>query len=255
MKAYFLIALFICVSAACVEIEKPAKQELTVSAAVSLKDAFTEIGHLFSEKTGVAVSFNFAGSGTLQQQIESGAPADIFASAGEPQMDALAEKGLIVTETRKNFASNELVLIVPTGSKLDITDLEGLKNDKIKKIAVGNPKTVPAGQYTQQTFDSLKLSESLKPKLVFAENVRQVLEYAARGEADAGIVYSTDAAIARDKVMVTAAAPKDSHHPIVYPTAVIKDSNNPAASAFIDLVTSKKGQEILQKYGFLTPVK
>ncbi len=253
MKLFLIIAFVLLFSSACVEVQKPVRQELTISAAVSLKDAFTEIGREFSTNTNIRISYNFGGSGTLQQQIESGAPVDIFASAGEPQMDALAEKGLIDPALTKTFALNQIVMIVPAGSKIDVSDFQDLKKSDVKKIAVGNPKTVPVGQYAQQIFDSMELTDSVQPKLVFAENVRQVLEYVISGEVDAGIVYSTDAKIGDDKINTKATAPENSHKPIVYPIAIIKDSkNSPNAKAFIDFVFSQKGQEILRKHGFIS---
>lgn len=225
--------------------------ELTVSAAASLKDAFNEIGSLYRTRTDRTVNFNFGASGVLQKQIETGAPIDIFASAGEKQMDDLANGGLIDVETRQNFARNTLVLVVPADSKLNLAVFGDLTKPDAKKIAVGNPKTVPAGQYTEQLFDKFNIKGAVQPKLVLAEDVRQVLDWVVRGEADAGIVYATDARSAGEKVRVVATAPDDSHAPILYPIAVVKTSRQKqAAQAFIDLVESTEGMAILQKYGF-----
>jgi len=224
--------------------------ELTVSAAVSLKDAFREIAELYEARTGTKIHFNYGASGALQKQIESGAPADVFASAGAKQMDELASKGLIVPDTRTDFAGNSLVLIIPAkgpgpGSFSD------LANPSVKKVAVGNPKTVPAGQYTEQTINKLKLLPQIQSKLIFAEDVRQVLDYVARDEVDAGVVYSSDALSAGDKVKLVARAPDDSHDPILYPIAVVRDSQQrEAARKFIDLVLSAEGQAALVKHGF-----
>lgn len=226
-------------------------ESLTVSAAVSLKDAFNEIGELYKTKTGKAINFNFGASGALQKQIETGAPVDVFASAGEKQMDELAAKNLI--ESRKDFAKNKLVLIVPVDSKLNLTDLSQLTKADVQKIAVGNPKTVPAGQYTQQVFEKMNLQNALRPKLILAEDVRQVLDYVVRGEVDAGIVYASDAQAAKEKIRVAARVSEDAHDPILYPIAVIKDSKQKAwAQEFLDLVISREGQNILQKYGFVS---
>jgi molybdate transport system substrate-binding protein len=233
----------------------PAKAELTVSAAVSLKDAFTEMGTLYGTKTGIEVTFNFGSSGTLQKQIETGAPADVFASAGAKQMDELASKGLIDTATGHDLAGNSLVVIVPSDSKLDLKNIRDLSRPEVKKIAAGNPKTVPAGQYTEQFFNKAELMQTVQPKLVLAEDVRQVLDYVSRGEVDAGIVYATDAKIAGEKVRVIATVSDDLHDPIVYPIALIKDAKNrKAADDFIALVISPEGQAIMQKYGF-SPAK
>lgn len=224
---------------------------ITVSAAVSLKDAFNEIGESYKNKTGNVINFNFGASGALQRQIENGAPVDVFASAGEKQMDELAAKDLIDKNTRRDFASNTLVLIAPKNSDLSIKDFNSLNELNVKKIAVGNPKTVPAGQYADQVFEKMNLKTGIADKLILAEDVRQVLDYVERGEVDAGVVYQTDANMSGDKVKIITAADETAHSPILYPIALIKDgSNKQTAQAFLDFVISAEGQMILQKYGF-----
>lgn len=227
------------------------KKVLIVSAAVSLKDAVSEIGEKYRSKTGNEIIFNFGASGALQRQIENGAPADVFASAGQKQMDDLLEKGLIELGSRIDFARNSLVLIVPQDSDLKIAGFNDLAGDAVKKIAVGNPKTVPAGQYTEQVFINTGIAPMVANKLVFAEDVRHVLDYVTRGEVDAGVVYGTDARMAGEKVRVTATAEEGSHLPVLYPIAVLRDSRNKSASNdFIKFVTGPEGQAILQNYGF-----
>lgn len=258
MKLRFLFILIVCFLTACSgftgsDDTSAPPDTITVSAAISLKDAFNDLAEIYRSQTGKIVKFNFGASGTLQKQIETGAPADIFASAGTKQMDELAEKGLIDEKTRKDFAQNKLVLIVPKDSKLNLSDFSELI--KAEKIAVGNPKTVPAGQYTEQVFEKLKLTQTLKSKLVFAENVRQVLDYVSRGEVDAGIVYSSDVNAALDEVKVAATAKDELHQPILYPIVVLKDAvHKQAAQEFVNLVFSPEGQEVLEFYGF-TAVK
>jgi molybdate transport system substrate-binding protein len=225
--------------------------EILVSAAVSLKNAFAEIGALYEKRTGVTVRFNLAASGLLQKQIESGAPVDVFASAGEKQMDALQSQGLILAATRRNFARNALVLVVPPQSNQRIRSFADLGRPEAARIAIGNPKTVPAGQYAREALTRLKLWDQLQTRLALAENVRQVLDYVVRGEADAGLVYASDVAAARGEAAIAAYAPKDSHSPILYPIAVVKDSKRPGdAQRFIDLTLRPEGQAILKKYGF-----
>jgi molybdate transport system substrate-binding protein len=231
-----------------------AAREITVSAAASLKDAFGEIGKRYESGTGAKINFNFGASGALQRQIESGAPVDVFASAGIPQMNALATQGLIAPETRRDFARNTLVLIVPADSTSGITsfaDLANLGGSKVARLAVGNPKTVPVGQYAEQSLTRLGLWKQLEPRLILAEDVRQALDYVARGEVDAGIVYASDVRATGDRVRIVATAPADSHDPILYPIAVVRESSRQeAAKAFIDVVMSDDGQRILEKYGF-----
>lgn len=226
---------------------------ILVSAAVSLKDAFTEIASVYKQRTGRDVTFNFGSSGALLRQIEAGAPADVFASAGVPQMDALAAKGLIDAGTRSDFARNSLVLIVPAGNAANIRSINDLGGKEIQRIAAGNPKTVPAGQYTDQVLQRSDPAAGLRAKLIFGEDVRQVLDYVVRGEVDAGFVYATDAAIAGEGVRVAFTVQDDRHDPIIYPISVVRDSKRPeAARQFVEIVRSEDGKRILRKYGFRT---
>jgi len=230
-----------------------AEEELIVSAAASLSNAFVNIGNKFEDvNAGVKVIFNFAASGALLQQIDKGAPVDVFASADQKTMDQAQEKKLILADTRKNFVSNGLVLIVPKGAKLPIKDLKDLTLKEVSKISLGNPDSVPAGRYTQEALQNEGLWEPLSPKFINGESVRQVLDYVSRGEVDAGFVFSTDAAISKDKVeVVTTVA---NHKPILYPIVIIEASKNKElAQRFVGFVMSREGQLILSQYGFGKP--
>jgi len=248
-----LLAAMSAVSATnCIAAQK--SEEILVSAAISLKDAFAEIGKIFEAQMGIRVRFNLGASGLLQKQIEAGAPVDVFASAGEKQMDELQRKGLIMPETRRNLAGNAIVLVIPIGAKKPARRFEDLAHADVARVAIGNPKTVPAGQYAQEMLKNLHVWDSIEPRLVLGENVRQVLDYVERGEVDAGIVYASDVAGARGKVVIAANAPKESHCPILYPIAVVKDAGNrTGGERFIDLTLSSAGQAILKKHGFLRP--
>jgi len=250
IAAILLIAALFTSATLC--IPEPAKDEILVSAAVSLKNAFEEIGPMYEKRTGAKVRFNLGASGLLQRQIETGAPVDVFASAGEKQMDALQSRGLILADTRRVFARNALVLDVAPQSKLSIRSFADLGRREVTRIALGNPKTVPAGQYAREALTNLKLWDKLQPRFVLAENVRQVLDYVVRGEADAGIVYASDVSAARGQAAIAAYAPKGSHSPIVYPIGIVKDTRQRSnAQRFIDLMLSAEGQAVLKKYGFL----
>lgn len=223
---------------------------LLVSAAASLKEALEEIKPAYQQiHSKVAVNYNFGASGTLQQQIENGAPADIFFSAAKKQMDALQEKNLIIPETRRNVLTNNLVLIVPKNST-GITSFRNLTDAKIKRIAVGEPRSVPAGQYAEEVFKNLGILDAIKPKLVLGNNVRNVLAAVESGNADAGVVYTTDAKLS-NQVKIVATAPANLHSPIVYPVAVLKSSKDPAsAKEYVQFLASDRGMKIFQKYGF-----
>jgi len=230
-----------------------AEQELIVSAAASLTNAFQDVGKKFeAEHPGVKVIFNFAASGPLLQQIEGGAPVDVFASADEKTMDQAKEKGLILDESRRDFARNELVLIAPARSKTLVKSARDLAGNEVVRVALGKPETVPVGRYTQEALTNDGLWETLAPKFIYGDSVRQVLDYVARGEVDAGFVFETDAAIAKGKVRV--AAVMGGHKPVVYPIAVVSSTQKKRlAREFLDFVVSKDGQEILAGYGFGKP--
>jgi molybdate transport system substrate-binding protein len=228
------------------------QKEITVSVAISLKNAFEEIGRLYEDRNkGTRVVFNFGASGDLIRQIEGGAPVDVFASAAQKDMDSIEQKGMVIKDTRVNIAANTVVLVVPADARIPVRSFEDLKGPALKKIAIGDPKTVPAGRYAQEVFNYYKVAETIKDRLVFAGNVRQVLDYVARGEVDAGIVYSTDAMVRSKEVKIVATAPEASHTPVVYPMAVAKGTKSKGvAKDFISLVISQEGKRILEKCGF-----
>jgi molybdate transport system substrate-binding protein len=229
-----------------------AAQELTVSAAISTKDAIEVLGRRFtSSRPGLALRYNFGASGVLQKQIEAGAPVDVFVSAAQRQMDELERRGSIVPDTRRIFARNALVAIKPADSAIDLARPTDLLDPRVQKIVIGNPRTVPVGQYAEESLRTLGLWERLQPKLVLAENVRQALDYVARGEVDAGFVYTTDVAVRREQVTEAFRPGEDTYRPVTYPAAVVKDSRHPAlARAFVELLVSADGQAVLGRFGF-----
>ncbi|OUM01527.1 molybdate ABC transporter substrate-binding protein [Variovorax sp. JS1663] len=230
-----------------------AAQQLTVSAAASLTDAFKAIGTQFeAARPDATVRFNFGASGVLLQQISQGAPVDVFASADQETMDRAAGQKLIEADTRRNFVSNSLVMIEPAQGGTGLKSLQDLAGAAVRKIAVGKTATVPVGRYTKEVLDSAKLWTTLEPKFVQADSVRQVLDYVSRGEAEAGFVYRTDAAIAGDKVKI--ALTPTGHTPVTYPVSVIAESREKAlARAFVDYLTSDAAQQTLARYGFGKP--
>ena len=233
----------------------PQKQEavpvtLTVSAAASLTDALLEIQQLYAdEQPHVTLEFNFGSSGSLQQQIEQGAPTDIFMSAAAKQMNELQEKGLLLDDTRIDLLENELVLVVPRGFT-GLTDFTELAQEKITLMAIGDPASVPAGKYAQEAMETLEIWEEVEPKLVLAKDVRQVLAYVESEEVQVGAVYRTDANIS-EQVEIAATAPAGSHSPVIYPVAVIKDSPQPeAAKTLLAFLHEEKTRTVFEKYGF-----
>jgi molybdate transport system substrate-binding protein len=227
--------------------------DLVVSAASSLTDAFKNIGQAYEAKNpGTKVVLNFGASDVLMQQIINGAPADVFASADETAMDKAVAAKVINTPTRKDFAGNEIVMIVPSDSKLNLTSLKDLTKDDVKRITYGNPASVPVGRYTQSALQAAGQWDAVSAKGVLAQNVRQALDYVARGEVEAGFVFATDAAIMADKVKVAVHVPTTT--PVTYPIALVAGSKQESqAASFMAYVLSPAGQDILAKYGFLKP--
>ena len=226
--------------------------ELNISAAASLKDAMTEIQANYQKvKPNVKLVINLGASGSLQKQIEQGAPADIFISAAPKQMNELEAKNLVNKATRKNLVENKLVLIVPQDSKLGLAKFEDLTKAGVQKLGVGEPAVVPAGQYTQQVLQKMGLWDQLKDKVVFAKDVRTVLAYVETGNVEAGFVYKTDAAISK-KVKVAAIAPEGTHEPIIYPAAVLSGTKQQkAAEEFLAYMAGPEGKTVFEKYGFV----
>jgi len=228
-------------------------QELVVSAAASLTNAFQAIGIAFEAATpGEKLTFNFAASGPLLAQIQQGAPVDVFASADEETMNRAATAKLLTEGTRFDFTQNTLVLIVPTGSTASAQTLKNLTAPVFKRIAAGTPTSVPAGRYTMAAIQQAGITADLQPKWIYGENVRQVLNYVSRGEVDAGFVYRTDAVIEKDKTRILFTVPTTT--PVRYPIALVARSKNAALGrSFIEFVRGAQGQAILQNFGFSKP--
>jgi molybdate transport system substrate-binding protein len=228
--------------------------QLTVSAAASLQDVMKAIKPLYEKAyPDREIVYNFASSGSLQRQIEQGAPVDVFMSAAVDKMDALAEKDLIITETRRDLLKNQMVLVIQEGNKarLNITDFEDLNTEKVNLIALGEPESVPAGRYAQDVLNSFNIADKVNAKAVYGKDVRQVLNYVATGNVEAGIVYRTDAQVS-DNVEIIATAPEDSHSPVIYPIAVIKDSDTlDTSKELIQFLTTEEAQAVFEDYGFV----
>ncbi|AOJ83690.1 MULTISPECIES: molybdate ABC transporter substrate-binding protein [Burkholderia] len=225
-------------------------QQLTVSAAASMTDAFKEIGtHFEAAHPGVTVRLNFGASGVLLQQIRMGAPVDVFVSADEASVTRGIDAGIFDPATKQTLASNTLVLVVPAGQASRVKMLAALADPAVKRIAIGKTATVPCGRYTQQALERAKLWGPLEPKIVESDSVRQVLDYVARAEADAGFVYRTDAMLMPDRVAIVQTV--DDHDPVSYPVVAVGASREPAlAKAFIAYLFSPPAQAILKRYGF-----
>lgn len=227
--------------------------DLTVSAAASLTNAFRELAPLFeAQNPGTKVLLNFGASGALLQQIAKGAPADVFASADQETMDQAQGQSLVAAAERRNFVSNTLVVIVPSDAKAAPKAMSDLTQPSYARIAIGLPASVPVGRYTKGVLEKANLWAAIEPKMIGAQNVRQALDYVARGEVDAGFVYATDAAILPGKVKVALTVPTEV--PVLYPIAPVAGSANAAeARKFVDFVLSAPAQAVLAKHGFGKP--
>ncbi len=225
-------------------------QEITVSAAASLTNAFIDIAKNFEKANPQhKVLLNFAGSGALLQQIAKGAPVDVFASADSFTMDQASAQKLIVENSRFDFVANSLVVISAVNSPIKLTQLKDLTKKEVQRLALGNPDSVPVGRYSKTVLEQAELWPALEHKIIQTQNVRQSLDYVARGEVGAGFVYATDAALMADKVQVRFNVP--TTEPILYPVALtLYGKNNPVAQDFLVYLKSSQGLQVLKQYGF-----
>lgn len=226
--------------------------EILVAAAASLKNAYEEeLIPMFQEKyPNVTVKGTYDSSGKLQTQIEEGLEADVFMSAAVKQMTALDEEGLIASETITDLLENKIVLIVPAGSSSGFSEMADI--EKAASIALGDPASVPAGQYAEEALTSLGIWDKIQDKVSLGTNVTEVLNQVAAASADAGIVYATDAASMADKVEIVAEAPEGSlKKKVIYPVAVVKNTaNEEAARNFVEFLKSDEAIKVFESYGF-----
>ncbi|MFH5183289.1 molybdate ABC transporter substrate-binding protein [Paenibacillus sp. TAB 01] len=227
------------------------KVELTVSAAASMTDALKEIQKAYeAENPNIKLNFNFGASGALQQQIEQGAPADLFLSAAAKNMKELVDKQYIQADQQKKLLTNELVAVVGTDAKAQIAQVADLAQTDVKHVAVGIPESVPAGSYAKEALTNAKLWDSLQPKLVQAKDVRQVLQYVETGNAEVGFVYKTDA-LTSQKVKVSFAVDPKTYTPVEYPIGLVKATKHAKeAGSFYTYLQSKAALDVFVKYGF-----
>jgi molybdate transport system substrate-binding protein len=243
---------FVVVSTCCLMAGPAPAEELVVSGAASLTGVMADIKKAFeTAHPEHRLYVNLAASGKLLQQIEAGAPVDVFAPADQDTMNRAERDGLIDAATRVDFTANNLMLVVPADSK-GITCPQDLTKEQVGKVALGEPDAVPAGSYTKQALCNLGLWDVLAPKMVYGLSVKQALDYVALGEVEAAFIYDTDARLGKGRIRVI--ANMDGHKRIVYPVAIIKTSpHKEAAKAFVDFLVGQPGQTILAKFGFKKP--
>lgn len=246
-----VLALSMIIMTGCGGSEEEEKAEVTVLAAASLTDALDEIIAEYEKDADCTITPSYAGSGDLVQQIEGGAPCDIFISASKSNMDQLEEGGYIDTDTRQDMLVNTLTLI-STIEKKDVVTMDSLTSDEVGTIALGEPETVPAGKYATQVLDNMDITSQLTDKIVYAKDVRAVLDYVETGNADCGFVYRTDALMMDDeKGVIIGDVDSSLHDAIVYPAAILKDAPQADFAAdFYEFLQSDFAKEVFEKYGF-----
>ena len=253
MPTWLALLLATCLAAAA-RAEVARAEEVRVACAISLKEAVTEVAGAYKAEGRGEIRFTFGSSGQLAAQIEYGAPVDAFVSAAHAPVDALVKAGRAHVAGKRVVAGNRLVLVVPADAESPPRGLRDLADARVKRVAVGEPRSVPAGQYGMQLLRSMNLADALKDRVIHGANVRQVLDYVERGEVDAGIVYATDAQESGDRVRVVEEADPKTHDPIEYPAVVVSDSpRRQAARDFLDYLAGGKARAILTRRGFTTP--
>src|SRR5690625_3206939 len=230
--------------------KKGEKTELFISAAASLTDALEEIKAVYEKENSVKLILNFGGSGKLAQQIQQGTPVDFLLSAIEYWMNQLIQDNYIDKGTENDITGNKLVLIVKSDSKIELSSFENIVDYPYEQIAIGNPESVTAGKYTEEALKSIGIWDELEHKMVFAQNVRQVLTYVETGNTDIGFVYESDALSSED-VKILTFSDSVGHEPIIYQGALTAQTElNQAGMDFMEFLLSSEAQAILEKYGF-----
>lgn len=245
-----LCILLLAASGCSTKEENSSKTEIYVFAASSMTDCLNEVIDLYEKESDNHVIPVYEGSGTLKKQISEGADCDIFISANQTYMDELQEEGAVQEDTRKDLLGNSLTLIASAEKAETITDVQSLLNDDIAIVAIGEPNDVPAGQYAKEMFENLGIWNDIQSKLVYAKNVRAVLEYVDGGDADAGFVYRTDAVLL-EKGVIIGDVPEEYYTTVHYPAAIMTNASQPKAAAdFYDFLKNDKVKAVFEKYGF-----
>ncbi len=228
------------------------KKEVIVLAAASLTDVCGELEKMYEEQhSDIDLVISYAGSGALQTQIEEGAPADVFISAAKKQMSALKDENLMKEDTITDLLENKVVLIVPGEGDSGISDFNDAGSDAVKMIGIGEPESVPAGQYAKTIFTNLGIWDKVEKKANLGTDVRTVLSWVESGEVDCGVVYATDA-YTSDKVKIVAEAPEGSCDKVIYPAGVVGDTKHEEeAKAFLEYLKSDEAMKVFEKYGFV----
>jgi molybdate transport system substrate-binding protein len=249
----FFLSCALLFTISCRPRQQSAPPELTVAAASDLANAFEEIGREFQKATNTKVVFNFGSSGLLTRQIEQGAPIDLFASANVDYINQLEQKGLIVPGTKKLYARGRITLWTSTNSGVRIERLADLNRPEVKRIAIANPEHAPYGMAAKQALENAGLWESVKPRIVYGENIRQTLQYAQTGNVEVAIVALSLSSQSDGQWVLI---PEELHAPLDQAFGVIKGSHNEtAARAFGDFVLGQQGQAIMNRYGFTLPTQ
>ncbi|MFZ7120809.1 MAG: molybdate ABC transporter substrate-binding protein [Eubacteriaceae bacterium] len=249
---FLVVTLFGCTTKEKNDVNLESKVNITVSAAASLCGAMDVIKELYeAENSQISVTLNYGSSGSLQRQIEQGADVDIYFSAAKNKMETLKEENLIYDSTEINLLTNSLVVIVPK-DMLNITSIDEMKSSEVQSIGMGEPDSVPAGKYAEESLMNLNIIEAIKDKIIYAKNVKEVLAWVETGNVEVGMVYRSDA-LSSDKVDLVIEIPEESHNSIVYPAAIIKSSSKIVqAKAFLKYLQGDEAKQVFEEYGFNT---
>ncbi|NJR63355.1 MAG: molybdate ABC transporter substrate-binding protein [Cyanobacteria bacterium CRU_2_1] len=223
---------------------------LTVSSGAGLRNVMEAVQQAYAQRTpNVKINYNFAASGVLRQQIEQGAPVDVALLASQEDMDALQSQNLLLEGTRRNLLKSEVVLIVPVHST-GVSSFQDLTGDRVKRIAIGEPRTVPLGQYAEEVFNYFGIHDQVQPKLIYARSALEIMSYVESGNVDAGIVHDANAKQS-NQVQIVVTAPTASHTPVIYPIAILRSSRNASAARdFIQFLSSDQATGLFQQYSY-----